>query len=99
MSDCHYSLLNDLQLIFSTSMACPENFLSSLREKHPDPKSGQDLGPDKLGCITSCQGGETYPYLSHTFSGFLAPIFDSANSARVVGLVVGPVTVKQSDYC
>ena len=42
-------------------MACPDTFLSSCGEKHPDPNSGWDFAPDKPGCTTSCWGGETDP--------------------------------------
>ena len=31
-------------------MACNGSFPSSRGEKHPDPKSGRDLDPDKPGC-------------------------------------------------
>ena len=30
-------------------------------ENHPDPKSGLEVDPDKLGSITFCQGDETDP--------------------------------------
>ena len=52
-------------------MACHGSFPSCHVEQHPDPKSGQEVDPDKPGCITSCQGEETDPTFLHTFfSGF-----------------------------
>ena len=38
---------NDLRLVCCTSTACPDSFLSSHGDKHPDPKSGWDPEPDK----------------------------------------------------
>ena len=32
-----------------------------LQKKHPNPKSGHDYAPDKLGCVTSSRGGVTNP--------------------------------------
>ena len=34
-------------------MACPGSFPSSCVKEHPDPKSGWDLDPDKLGGTAS----------------------------------------------
>ena len=48
-------------------MACPGSFPSSHVEKHSNPKSGQVLDPDKLGCTTSCWGDETDPNILHAF--------------------------------
>ena len=41
--------------------ACPHSFKSGHSGKHPHPKSGWHLDQEKLGCTTSCQGGETNP--------------------------------------
>ena len=51
-------------------MACPNSFLSC-RENDPDPKSGQDLDPDKLVWSTSCREDVTDPSFLHVFCGFL----------------------------
>ena len=48
-------------------MACPGSFPSCFRENHPDPKSGRDVDPDKLGHTTFCQGDETSPTLLCAF--------------------------------
>ena len=44
-----------------------DSFLSSHGEKHHNPKSGQEVDPDKPGCTMSCQGGETSPYFCMFF--------------------------------
>ena len=63
-------------------MTSPNNFLSSRHTfafgcicmyliynlKYPDPKSGRDLVPDKLGCVISCHRGVTDHNFSRTFS-------------------------------
>ena len=36
-------------------------------KKHPDPKSGRDVDPDRPGCVTSCLVGLTNPSFSHAF--------------------------------
>ena len=36
-------------------------------ENHPDPKSCQEVDPEKPGCTTSCQGDETDPTYMHVF--------------------------------
>ena len=51
-------------------ITCPGNFPSSHGEKHPNPKSGQEVVPDKPGCIASCWGGETDPNFLHFFPDF-----------------------------
>ena len=38
-------------------MPCHVSFQSCRGEKHPDPKSVQDLAPDEVGCTMSCSGG------------------------------------------
>ena len=53
-------------------MAGPGGFPSSCGENHPDPKSGQDLDPDKLGCTMSCQRDEADTTFSRAFSGLRA---------------------------
>ena len=47
-------------------MACPDSLLSC-GENHPNPKSGQDLDPDKPGYTTSCRGDETDPKFLSTY--------------------------------
>ena len=42
-------------------MVCCSSFPSFRGENHPDPKSSQDLDPDKPVLNTSCWGDETYP--------------------------------------
>ena len=42
-------------------MVCPRSFQPSYGEKYPNPKSGQEVDPDKLGCTMSCQEDETNP--------------------------------------
>ena len=44
-------------------MGCPDSFTFDYTEKHPEPKSGQNLIPDKRGCTVSGQG-EINPYSS-----------------------------------
>ena len=60
-------------------MACLGSFPFSYGEKHPTPKSGHEVDPDKLGWTTSCRGDKTDPCICMLFSGFLFPITDSAN--------------------
>ena len=63
---------------------CPGSFPSSLGEKHPYPKSGQDLDPDKLVCIQPF--GEIKPtqIFGALFFLILVP------NPRVADFVVGP---------
>ena len=72
-------------------MACSGSFPSSRGEKHPDPKSGQDLDPDKPGCTMSCRGNEIDPNFHSLFGGFRSPIPDFCNQplSRRVGYRVG----------
>ena len=62
VNQCCWGLLQLLCYGFIVSQG---SFLSFQGENHPDPKSSQDLDPDKLRCTTSCQGDETA-----RFSGF-----------------------------
>ena len=63
---------------------CPGSLPSSHGEKHPDPKSGRDLDPDKLGCTTSCRGDETDPNVLHTLKkNFVLNIRPFATDPRV----------------
>ena len=55
LSVCHYAL-SWPDTVCQGFIATPESFSSSYGEKHPDPKSGQDIDPDKAGQTTSCQG-------------------------------------------
>ena len=48
--------------------ACAGSFPSSHGEKHPDPKSSQEVDPDKPGCTTSCWRGKTDLYFCVLFS-------------------------------
>ena len=40
-------------------MACHDSFQPCHEENHPDPKSGQDLDPEKPVCAMSCRGDVT----------------------------------------
>ena len=51
-------------------MACPGSCPSSHGKRHPDPKSGWEIEPDKLGCIIPCQGDETNPKVLRIFFVF-----------------------------
>ena len=53
-------------------MACPGSFHLVIQKNTHDPKSGRDLGPDKLGYIKTSCGGVTNPKLSH-FLWILVP--------------------------
>ena len=57
-----------LQSCCFVTMACPGSFPSCHGEE-----SGQDLAPDKLGCTTSCQRGETDPNVLSTFFCIFVP--------------------------
>ena len=48
-------------------IASPDSFPSGSGEKYPDPKSDQNLAPDKLGCTSSYLGDETEPYFMGVF--------------------------------
>ena len=60
---------DDLQVFCCNSMACPNIFIFNHLENHHDSQPGGNLDPGKPGYTTSCQGGETGPYFSCTFSG------------------------------
>ena len=64
-------------------MACPGSFLSYCLENHPDPKSGQYLDPDKLGCAMCCRGDVTDPTFLCAFLFFVpnSPTFLSIELA------------------
>ena len=55
-------------------MACCVSLLSCREENDPDPKSGQDLDPDKLVCAMSCWEHLTDPAFLCAFLLFLSPI-------------------------
>ena len=52
---------DQLQLVGLPSMACPNILTFDHTEKQPEPKSGEEVDPDRLGCITSCRRGLTDP--------------------------------------
>ena len=54
-------------------MACSGSFLSSHGEKHPEPKSGRDLDPDKPRCATACRKDETDQIFSELFFWIFIP--------------------------
>ena len=54
-------------------------------EKIPDPKSGQEVDPDKPRCTIPCQGDETHPYFLHAFFWMFSPIPDPRDRESVVG--------------
>ena len=81
--------------------ACAGSFPSSHGEKHPDPKSSQEVDPDKPGCTTSCLRGKTDPYFCVFFFYFFFCFFflrslTLLTNPRIVELVVGSAAVEQA---
>ena len=71
-------------------MACPVSFPLSRGEKHPDPKSGQEVDPDKLGCTMTCRVDETDPKnFAHFFLDFHSRSPTLATDPRIAELVKG----------
>ena len=54
----------------------PCSFPCCCEEKHLDPKSGQEVDPEMLGCGMSCRGNETDLNFLVLFSGFSFPTPD-----------------------
>ena len=79
---CHYSLLG-------LATACRGSFPSCCGENHPDPKSGQDLDPEKLGCTPSRRGDVNDAFLHAFFLDFCPQIQTFATDPRVAELVKG----------
>ena len=55
-------------------MACPGSYPSCHGENDSNPKSGQHLDPDKLGCVMACQRYVTNPAFLHTSLWFSSSI-------------------------
>ena len=73
-------------------MACCVSLLSCREENDPDPKSGQDLDPDKLVCTTSCWAVGYIKPTKHFCALFVVFVPDSTTFAfdpRVVESVTG----------
>ena len=81
-------------------MAClSSSFLSNLEKKHPDPKSDQDVAPDKGACVTSCRGGVSNPNFLPAFFLDFGPRFPTFQTiAGVIESVVGSAAVETSHY-
>ena len=47
-------VITKCKLVGLAFTACPSTFMSDHVQNYPDPKSGWDLDPDKLGSITTC---------------------------------------------
>ena len=105
---CQYGLLGLDTAYLLGFRACPGSFLSSPIQniqtprhvgksctKHPDPKAGRPLDPDKPGCITSCWGGETDPDYSRPFLWIFVPEPRLLQPTLVIGSAVGSAPVEQ----
>ena len=78
-------------------MACP----GSSPYTHPEkvilsPSQVGILYPDKLGCITSCQGDETDPTFTSIFSDFRPRFPDFCKRPRIMKSVIGLVPVEHT---